>query len=109
MAKVDVVKEIRRAVDTGKVSFGQRESLDGVLGGTAKVVVIANNCPKKFREKISHAAKIAGTDFLDFEENGLELGSVCGKPFNVSAMTVNDFGKSNLGSLFGKEGQKKER
>ena len=94
MAKnVDVVKEIRRAVDTGKVVFGQRESQKSLIDGKAKIVVCANNCPKMFKQKIVHQSKIGGANFLDFEQNGLELGSVCGKPFNVSILVVEELGK----------------
>lgn len=102
MAKVDIPKEIRRAVDTGKVVFGEKESQKSILEGHAKIVVTAKNCPVRVKDKIVNAAKIGEAHLHEFSENGLELGTLCGKPFNVSVMAIEEFGKSTLAQAFKK-------
>ena len=94
--KMDAAKEIRRAVDTGKVLFGTKGTEKSLKNGTAKLLVIAGNCPKLAREKLISYAEISRTPFYGLGGTGLELGSVCGKPFTVSAMVVQGEGKSKV-------------
>ena len=96
--EVDINKEMRRAVDTGKVFFGEKQSQKSVLKGNAELIVISNNVRKNVREKIKQLSHVTGVPVLDFNGNGLELGAVCGKPFNVSVMAVQKMGKSKLAS-----------
>lgn len=99
MSKIDARKEIRRAVDSGKVLFGARESEKSILNGEAQLVIICNNAPEQLKQKVSVQAQSAGIALYEFPETGLELGAVCGKPFVVSVMTVIDAGKSNTKEL----------
>lgn len=96
MAKLDASKEIRRAVDTGKVIFGTKNSEKSLKNGSGKLIIIANNTPKLVKEKLVSFAEIGKTPHLEYEGTGLELGSVCGKPFTISAMVVTDKGKSKV-------------
>lgn len=93
---MDTNKEIRRAVDTGKVSFGYKVCQKNLLQGEGEMIIISNNLPKNDREVLQHLAKVEGKKFLEYPENGLTLGSVCGKPFVVSAMIIIDAGKSSI-------------
>lgn len=93
---MDTNKEIRRAVDTGKVSFGYKTCQKNLLQGEGEMIIISNNLPKNDREVLQHLAKVEGKKFLEYPENGLTLGSVCGKPFVVSAMIIIDAGKSSI-------------
>jgi len=43
-----------------------------------------------------HNAKISGIPTIIYEGNGYELGSACGVPYVVSAMSVFDAGNSDL-------------
>lgn len=94
--RVDAAKEIRRAVDTGKVLFGTKGSEKSLKNGTAKLLVVAANCQKLAREKLVSFAEISKTPHHGFQGTGLELGSICGKPFTISAMVVQDEGKSKV-------------
>ncbi|MCR4335616.1 MAG: 50S ribosomal protein L30e [archaeon] len=96
MAKVDVSKEIRRAVDTGKVIFGTKNSEKSLKNGSGRLIIIANNVPTLAKEKLVSFAEIGKTPYHVFEGNGLELGSVCGKPFTISTMVILDSGKSKV-------------
>ncbi len=96
MAKVDAAKEIRRAVDTGKALFGAKEAEKSLKNGTAKLIIIAKNSPGLVREKLVLFAETGKIPHHVFAGNGVELGSICGKPFAVSAMTIEEPGKSRV-------------
>ncbi len=96
MAKADYAKEIRRAVDTGKAVFGAKESEKSLKNGTAKLLIISNNAPKLHREMLVLLAEKAKVPILEYEGKSNELGSVCGKPFGISAMAIEDEGKSKI-------------
>ncbi len=93
---MDANKEIRRAVDTGKVSFGLKGCKKSLLSGKGEIIIVCSNLPQNDKESLAHLAKVEGKKFFEYPENGLTLGSVCGKPFVISAMVVLDAGKSNV-------------
>jgi len=93
---MDVEKELRRAVDTGKVCFGFRQSELNVLKGKGLLVVLSGNTPMEQGEKMEHIAGVSQIPVLKIGKNSLQLGSICGKPFPVSAMVVLDKGKSKV-------------
>ncbi len=94
--ELDSNKEIRRAVDTGKVLFGTKQTEKNVLKGNGKLIIISRNFPKEVKEKLKHLGNISQIPFYEFAGSGLTLGSVCGKPFIVGCMLVQDFGKSKV-------------
>ena len=96
MVKIDVSKEIRRAVDTGKVIFGTKQSEKSLKNGSGKLIIIANNTPALVKEKLLSFAESGNTVPYIFEESGIELGSVCGKPFPISVMIIEDARKSKV-------------
>lgn len=92
----DVSKEIRRAVDTGKVVFGRKETEKSLLVGKSKLIILSSNIPELVREKAVHIAEVAGVPHMEFDGTALQLGSVCGKPFGILVMSIEDAGKSNI-------------
>jgi len=94
--QVDVGKELRRVVDTGKVVFGKRQVEKSVLNGSARLVIISGNAEKYAGERIRHVCNAAGVPFFEFGATGLDIGSYCGKPFVVSFAGVEDPGKSRI-------------
>ncbi len=93
---VDTNKEIRRAVDTGKVSFGYKTCQKNLLKGEGELIIVSSNMPGNEKETLEQLAKVEGKKFYMFQDSGLVLGSICGKPFVVSAMIVLDKGKSKV-------------
>ena len=93
---VDANREIRRAVDTGKVAFGYRECQKKILAGVGEMVIVSKNMPKNEKETLKQIVAVEGKKFYEYSETGLVLGSVCGKPFVVSAMLILDAGKSKV-------------
>ena len=96
MAEIDANKEIRRAVDTGKVLFGFKTTEKSILKSEGGLVIISANTPKLEVERIEALAQAAGIPYYHHSATGLELGSICGKPFIISVMLVKDPGKSKV-------------
>ena len=93
---VDASKEIRRAVDTGSVAFGFKQCQKELAKGNGEIIIISKNMKANEKEHLKHIAEIEGKKVFEFKKNGLVLGSICGKPFVVSAMIILDKGKSSV-------------
>ena len=88
------------AVDTGKIVFGSDKTKKIALSGNkAKLVIISSNCPPETRQDLEHYCRLSKLPLYVFEGTGAQLGTTCGKPFGVSAMTVLDYGSSDLDKL----------
>lgn len=96
---VEVNKEIRRAVDTGKVVFGYKQCRKELAKNNGELLIIAKNLPKNQKETLTHLAKIEEKKVFEFPESGLNLGSICGKPFVISSMIILDKGKSKVNEI----------
>lgn len=96
MVNQDLSREIRRAVDTGKVEFGSRSTETTLLTSDCKMVIVSNNTPKSTRERLEHYCQLAGIPLVSFDGTSKELGQVCGKPFFVSTLSVMSEGQSQL-------------
>ena len=92
----DLAGDIRLAVDTGKVAIGYREVAKSISNSEAKAVVIAAKGKKDIIDDIVHMCNIAGIKIIKFNENSLELGTICGKPYSVNALAIIDQGNSNI-------------
>lgn len=97
--ELDIAKSLRTAIRDGKVSIGAKNTLKSIERGDTQLVVLASNCPLRFRERI--ISKSVPT--VNLEMNSVELGSICGKPFTISALSVIDAGSSDIMSIREKE------
>ncbi|MFH0816010.1 MAG: 50S ribosomal protein L30e [Methanobacteriota archaeon] len=87
---MDILSALKSAVTTGKVMYGADQARKALKGGKAKMLVVAANCPD--REIMAEK----GVRILKFEGSGIDLGAACGKPFNVSVLTILDPGESAI-------------
>lgn len=93
---MDFNASLRRAIKTGNVILGQDKTQKCIQEGKAKIVVVAQNCPEKFRAQLKSYENI----FIHtFEGTSVALGKACGKPFMVSTLAVVDPGESDILSL----------
>jgi len=92
----DVAKAIRLAVDTGKVKFGSRDAVKSALNGEAKLIVVAGNCPDSTKRDIGYYSKLSNLPIYNYAGTSIELGSLCGKPFPVAALSIVEVGSSNV-------------
>ena len=93
---VDVNKQIRMAVKTGKVGFGSKDAIASTGSARAKLIILAKNCRDTDREDIMHNAEQSEIPIYVFQGSSLDLGAVCEKPFPISAIVVREAGDSEV-------------
>lgn len=93
---MDFNASLRRAIKTGNVILGQNETEQSIKDGKAQIVVIAQNCPEKFKAQIQNEKNLF---VYTFEGSSVALGKACGKPFMVSALAIVNAGESDILSL----------
>ncbi len=93
---MEVSKEIRQAIATGKVVIGADKSLKTLKRGQAKLVIVASNCKPDVLADIEHYVRIANAPVHTFDGNSGDLGLACGKPFLVSVLAVVEEGNSSI-------------
>ena len=98
---MDVERGIRVAVDTGNVTLGSGKTIQALKLGKGKLVIIAENSPKEVTEDVMQYSKLSEIPVYTFQGTSVDLGSVCGKPFTVAAMMVNDPGDSTILEIVG--------
>ncbi|MEM2841884.1 MAG: 50S ribosomal protein L30e [Thermoproteota archaeon] len=93
---MDVNRQIKIVVKTGKVEFGRKKAVEAAKTGKAKLVIIASNCPDDYKKDILYNAKISELPVYVYPGSSLTLASVCEKPFVIAAMTIKDVGDSEV-------------
>jgi len=93
---MDLQKNIRMVVDTGKTQLGTRKGKLMALNGKAKLLIISKNCPKATVDEILHDCDRSKTPYFVADFTSMEIGSICGKPFPVSILSVIDAGNSEI-------------
>ena len=94
---MDLSRQLKNAIATGNLLFGQQQAKDACASGKAKLVILAANCPQEYLNAL-HASHPEVTMHQARLVNR-ELGIACGKPFSISTITVVDAGESDLLSL----------
>ena len=89
---MDLTRELRNVVGSGKVHFGVRQAARAGEEGTAKLLIVAKNCPQ--RESFGKFKRT-----YQFDGTNADLGSACGKPFTISVLTVIEPGESAIMDL----------
>jgi large subunit ribosomal protein L30e len=87
---IDVLRALRVATDTGDVRFGIREVRRAAKTKSAKLIVLASNCPEDAVDKLGDVK------LFRFAGNNVDLGAACGVPFSVAAVAVISPGESNI-------------
>ena len=89
-------QQLRLALSTGRVQLGSKEAVRELRRGRAKMAIISNNCPKEMKESIENYGKLGKTPIWNHEKDSVDLGMLCGKPYPVSAIVINDTGDSRI-------------
>lgn len=95
-ASATVQKAIRMALDSGKVLLGTRDATKQAMHGKGKLVVITSNMKADEAEDLRRFCALSNIPVLDYDGDNMDLGSVCGKPFPVSALWIGDVGNSPI-------------
>jgi len=91
---MDIAKEIKVAINTGKVEIGFKVGLKTANKKKAKLIVLANNAPEEIATKVKASA--GETPIYRYPGSSWELGGLCGKPYPVSTLAVVDPGESAI-------------
>jgi len=94
--KVDVNKQIQIAVKSGKVGLGVKEALEAARFAKGKLLILAANCPPKYRADIVQYAKQSSVPIFEYPGTSLDLGAACLKRFVVAALTIKEPGDSEI-------------
>ncbi len=90
---MDMNRSLRQVVQTGEVHFGVRQAKKALRDRTARLVVVPENIPRGTLDELRSISKVP---MVRFAGSNFELGTVCGKPFSVSALTVIEAGESDI-------------
>lgn len=93
---IDVNKAITTAAKTGKIQFGAKTALKSIKAKKAKLILLASNCPQRIRANIEYYCRLSEVPISIFHGESTALGALCGKPFNVSALTIKEPGDSSI-------------
>jgi large subunit ribosomal protein L30e len=93
---IDVNKAIATAAKTGKIQLGANSTLKSARTKKARLVIVASNCLQSIREDIEYYCGLAKIPVSIYKGSSLDLGAVCGKPFEVSALTIREPGDSDI-------------
>lgn len=73
---------MKKLIKEREVLFGLKGAKRMLESGEAEKIILSENSPKYFEEEL----KKFPTEKVG--ENSREIGEICGKPFNISVLTV---------------------
>lgn len=76
-------KEIKDAIKEGKLLIGSEKIFKEVKQGSVNTVIHASNCPETSKRDLNYYSKHFGIELKRFNGSSVELGELCGKPFNI--------------------------
>ena len=91
---MDIARQLKQGINTGKLVFGQRQTSSHCSKGDAKLVLVAANCPEPFINDLRNSHPSVPIHQVTMVNR--QLGAACGKPFPVSSLCVLDEGQSEL-------------
>lgn len=94
---MDLTRQLKIAMNSGKVLFGQKQTVDACAKGEARLIILAVNCPQTWIDEIH--ARHPDVAMHRIMLVNRELGTACAKPFSISTICVLDAGNSELLTL----------
>lgn len=85
---MDLTATIQEKVKKNEVVLGYNQVIKLLKTGKLKMIVLANNIQNERKETILHNAKLSKVDVKNFDNDSVNLGLVCGKPFSVSVLAI---------------------
>lgn len=88
--------ELKTALRTGKVVLGAKQTIKLLKTGKAKAAIVSAGAPPIVRRDVLYYAKLSNIPVYVYPGTSKELGTLCAKPFVVSALAVVDEGDSKI-------------
>ena len=92
----DLDRSINSAVKSGKTALGLKTAIKEAKMRRAKAIVVASNTLQSYKEDLLHYAKLSNIPILEYPGTSQDLGTICGRPHLVSALTIYDPGDSDI-------------
>jgi large subunit ribosomal protein L30e len=89
-------QQLRLALSTGRVQLGSKQTVRELRRGRARMAILSSNCPEKMKYSIENYGKLGNVPIWEHEKDSVDLGMLCGKPYPVSAIVINDPGDSRI-------------
>ena len=89
-------QQLRLALSTGRVQLGSKQTVRELRRGRARMAILSSNCPKDMKESIESYGNLGKVPIWKHEKDSVDLGMLCGKPYPVSAIVINDPGDSRI-------------
>ena len=93
---IDEDNAIKIALKTGKVIIGSKRSIKSLIANKAKLIIKASNCPLEISDDLLHYTKLTNVKLHTYKGSSLDLGFICGKPFMISSIAIEDAGDSDI-------------
>ena len=93
---MDIDKSLVTALKTGRVTFGANSTINNLKTGKNKLTILSSSCPKKLQDIVKYYSILSKTPVLHYPNSSMQLASVCGKPFNISMLSIRDPGESDI-------------
>jgi len=94
MSSID--HELRLALSTGRVQLGSNTAERELRRGRARIVILSSNIPEEKADTMKRYGNLADIPVLQHNKDSMDLGILCGKPYPVSALIINDPGDSRI-------------
>ncbi len=91
---IDVNKALKDVSKKGTILIGEKQTKAAIKNGSAKLVVMAQNCPSA--KPIATLSMEQKVPVYTYPYTGVELGYTCGKNFSVSCLAVLEEGESTI-------------
>jgi large subunit ribosomal protein L30e len=91
---MDIARQLKQGIISGKIVFGQRQTASQCSKGDARMVLVAANCPESFIDELRTSHPSVPVHQVTMVNR--QLGAACGKPFPVSSLCIIDQGQSDL-------------
>ena len=85
---MDLEKTIKENLKEDKVIIGFKSVIKILKKGSPQMIVLANNIPEENKKMIIHNAQISNVEIKEYQNDSVNLGLVCGKPFPVSVLAI---------------------
>ncbi len=85
---VNVNQEIKEAMKEKRIVIGGRTVMKGVKRGHIASLIYAANCPESMMKDLVYYSQNSFVSIKEFGGSSLQLGEVCGKPFNVLVVGI---------------------
>lgn len=81
---------------SGKAVLGFKSTLKALRAGTAKMVILSNNCPTIRKAQIEYYAHLAKVSIFFYNGNNITLGTACGRFHRCSTLAILEQGDSDI-------------